>query len=68
MTGKWIKERKEISEYPETEQQKKIAEAGKEIGKKCTGLKDKDFSLCRCTILEKFFPKKETGLQPSHSS
>jgi len=53
--GRWIKERKKIKEYPKTEQQIKIAEAGKEIGEKCTGLEGEGFQLCRCQILAKYF-------------
>lgn len=55
MKGRWIKERKKIKEYPKTEQQIKIAEAGKEIGEKCVGREGEDFQLCRCQILAKYF-------------
>ena len=53
--GRWIKERKKIKAYPKTEQQAKIAEAGKEIGEKCEGKEGEDFQLCRCQILSKYF-------------
>ena len=53
--GRWIKQRKKIKEYPKTEQQEKIAEAGKEIGEEFTGKTGDDFSDCRCNILAKYF-------------
>jgi len=53
--GRWIKERKKIKEYPKTEQQIKIAEAGKEIGEECEGKTGEEFSACRCHILAKHF-------------
>ena len=60
--GRWLKPRKEISKYPKTEQQEKIAQAGKEIGEKCKGLKEGEFCLCRFQVLEKYF-KKESSIK-----
>lgn len=55
--GRWIKERKKIAEYPETEQQKKIREAGEMIKEKCTGMKGAEFHTCRSEVLEDVFKK-----------
>ena len=64
--GRWIKERKKIKDYPKTEHQEKIAEAGKEIGLECTGKTGDDFRACRCNVLAKYFkvecPIKELNL------
>ena len=57
--GRWIKERRKLKDYPETEQQKKIRETGKEIKEKCTGLKGEDFGKCRIEVLDKVFKKGE---------
>lgn len=56
--GRWIKPRKPLSNYPATEQQKKIREAGKKIGEECAGKKGTEFNICRTEVLEEFFGKK----------
>jgi len=56
--GRWLKVRKEVSPYPDTEQQKKIAEAGKRIAEDCTGKKGKEFQLCRSEVLQEMFRKR----------
>lgn len=55
----WIKERKIPKTYPITEQQSKMAEVGKAIGKKCKGLKKKEFYNCRRKVLDKKFKKNK---------
>lgn len=59
--GRWIKERKKQKDYPETEQQKKIREAGILIKEKCTGLKGEDFGKCRIEVLDKVFKGASNG-------
>jgi len=56
--GKWVKVRKEIKKYPQTEQQRKIALAGELISKKCSGLTGGEFVACRSRIMEDIFGKK----------
>lgn len=69
--GRWIKERKPISPYPKTSQQTKIREAGRRIAEECTGLKGREFYLCRSGILKEVFKKLNqrpaTSQQPSSS-
>lgn len=55
--GRIIKERKPISPYPKTEQQRKVAEAGRKIAEECTGLRGREFYLCRSGILREIFKK-----------
>ena len=52
-----MKIRKDPSEYPETEQQKKIRVAGKVVGSVCRGKKKKDFFQCRHEVLACVFNK-----------
>jgi hypothetical protein len=56
--GRWIKARKKPSDYPDTEQQQKIAEAGRRISEECTGKKGKEFQLCRSEVLQEMFRPK----------
>ena len=56
----WVKVRKPPSEYPETEQQKKIKVAGKVVGLVCKGKKKKDFVQCRHDVLACVFEKDTT--------
>jgi len=55
--GRWIKERKSISKYPNTEHQKRIAEAGKRVALECKGKKGSEFRFCRIKVMERFFGK-----------
>jgi len=47
----WVKFRKPISDYPMTQQQKKVKIGGKLIKEKCAGKKGSDFRRCRTEIL-----------------
>lgn len=53
--GRWVKVRRTINDYPETEQQKKIREAGILIKENCTGKKGQEFQTCRIEVLDKVF-------------
>lgn len=55
--GEWIKRRKKYKKYPKTDQQRKIAEAGEEIKKKCKGKKGEEFHSCRMEVLRETFKK-----------
>jgi len=39
----WVKFRKPLRDYPETDQQKKVKVTGHVIGKVCTGKKKEEF-------------------------
>lgn len=47
----WTKMRKEIADYPETEQQKKVKVAGKVVGLVCKGKRGQEFRSCRTEVL-----------------
>lgn len=53
----WMKLRKEISEYPITDQQRKVRIAGKTVSVACKGKKGKDFVKCRIDTLQCVFGK-----------
>lgn len=53
----WMKLRKEISEYPVTNQQRKVRVAGKTVGAVCKGKKGKEFVKCRVDVLQCVFRK-----------
>jgi len=42
-------------EYPKTPQQRKVAEAGRRIGKECKGKHGADYTSCRAEILASIF-------------
>ena len=51
----WTKAREAPSKYAKTPQQKKIAAAGREVGKTCKGKTGSAFKECRIEVLEKLF-------------
>lgn len=51
----WTKAREAPSKYARTAQQKKIAAAGRTVGKECKGKTGADFKECRIEVLEKLF-------------
>jgi hypothetical protein len=53
----WMKLRKEISDYPVTNQQRKVSVAGKTVRAVCTGKKGKEFVKCRTDVLQCVFGK-----------
>lgn len=53
--SQWVKPRKPISDYPETNQQKKVKVAGKVVAKLCKGKKKGEFYECRHEILDCLF-------------
>lgn len=54
----WVKLRKRISRYPNTDQQKKVKVAGELISLKCKGKKGLDFKQCRSEVLDCIFKDK----------
>jgi len=58
--SRWIKFRKPISDYPETNQQKKVKLSGKVIGKVCTGKEKEEFYACRSDVLACLFGKDDS--------
>jgi len=57
--SRWLKIRKDIREYPQTEQQKKVKVAGKVVGLLCKGKKGQEFRTCRVEVLQCLFGKDE---------
>jgi len=57
--SRWLKIRKEIRDYPRTEQQRKVKVAGKTVGLVCKGKKGKEFVACRVDVLQCLFKKDE---------
>jgi len=57
--GRWVKTRKPVSPYPQTEQQQKIAEAGRKISEECTGKEGAEFKLCRSRVLHEIFKRHQ---------
>ena len=51
----WVKQREAPRSYAKTSQQKKIAAAGRAVGKECGGKKGSAFKECRIEVLEKLF-------------
>jgi hypothetical protein len=49
--SQWLKIRKQIRDYPETEQQRKVKVAGKVVGLVCKGKKGQEFRSCRTEVL-----------------
>ena len=52
----WKKERHAPRSYPITPQQKKVREAGRDVGKTCKGKSGSAFTECRTEVMEKHFP------------
>jgi len=53
--GGWVKGRKAPRKTPKTDQQKKIAAAGRAVGKECKGKEGSEFRTCRHEVLDKLF-------------
>ncbi|MGI0150182.1 MAG: hypothetical protein ACREDF_11710 [Thermoplasmata archaeon] len=45
--GGYYRQRRAPSSYPTTPQQRKVGQAGREVGKQCKGKKGSDFFRCR---------------------
>lgn len=57
--GNWVKVRKPMAKYPETEQQKKVRVGGELIKKLCKGKKGQPFRRCRAKVLKCAFHDEE---------
>jgi len=53
--GTWIKERKRPAPRKKTEHQKKVAKAGKLVGKRCKGKKGTEYRQCRHEVMKEVF-------------
>lgn len=51
----WTKQRHAPSAYTRTTAQKKVAEAGREMGKECKGKTGSAFKECRSDVMRKHF-------------
>ena len=51
----WTKQRHAPSGYTRTAQQKKVAEAGREVGVECKGKTGATFKTCRSDVMRKHF-------------
>jgi hypothetical protein len=61
LRGRWVKVRKTMAKYPETEQQKKVRVGGQLIKILCKGKKGEEFVQCRTSVLRCAFHDDECG-------
>ena len=53
--GDYVYERAAPKSYKTTGQQKRIGDAGREVGAKCTGKKGSEFKRCRHEVMKDIF-------------
>lgn len=51
----WTKQRRAPSSYAMTPQQKKVRDAGRDVGKECKDKKGSDYTECRTDVMRKHF-------------
>ena len=53
--GGWVKPRRSVGKYAKTAQQKRVADAGREVGTECKGKTGSAFKTCRHDVMKKHF-------------